>query len=214
MDIPILLEFLVSKHASFHTRPLHVAFHILFELLYTVDKEMFLSTIMHELDIFVNTVSQKTNAGSSYVTLLGWVNHVLLLSSRRHEDFLKYHPDLARWQAVLLYQCLAKGNKKGLRVSAICNTRACLRGIFKQKESIWNESAVEDFIKVLTGSRVTPFAACVLLGVVAGVCKRLKHPNPSKVIESSKTIFYDFFIKEIVGSKVRIQACVMVMFRA
>ena len=70
--------------------------------------------------------------------------------------------------------------------------------------------AVQSFIKILTGSKIPPFAAAVGLGVVAGVCRRLRDPSPTKVIESSKSMYYDFFIKEIVGSKARIPDYVLV----
>jgi hypothetical protein len=153
----------------------------------------------------------KANAISNYFTLLDWVNHVLVLSNGDHQDLLKYLPDLARWQAILLQHCLAEPKKRGLRTSARRTTRASLRAIFQQRDRALSTVTLESFIKVLVGPKIPPFAAALSLGVVAGVCKRLRHDNgPSEFIEQSKGVYYDFFIKEIIGSKVRIPSYVMV----
>jgi hypothetical protein len=182
----------------------------LFKVLYSADRDTFLSTITRGLDISIAHVVIKANAVSNYFTLLDWVNQVLLLSSGDNESFTKYLADLVTWQATLLQRCLAESKKKGIRASAIRTTRASLRGIFQQKEITLNGNAVESVIKALVGSKISPFAVAVSLGVVSGVCKRLRSETPRKVIEMSKAVFYDFFVKEIVGSKVRIPGYVMV----
>jgi hypothetical protein len=213
LDISVILEFLIPKYASFQTRPLLAAFHILFRELYSVNKETFLSTISRVLDVSVTRVVLKANAVSNYFTLLDFVNHVFLLASGDNEIFMKYLPDLVRWQATLLQHCLAYSKKKGMRLSAIRTTRACLRGIFQQKESILNRNTVDSVIKVLVGSKISPLAAAVSLGLVAGVCKRLPSDTTRAVIESSKSAFYDFFTKELVGSRARLPPYVMVLLR-
>lgn len=210
LDIIIILEFLIPKYASFQTRHLLAAFHILFKELYSIKRETFLSTIIRGLDLAVNRVTVKTNAVSNYFTLLDWVNYVLLLSSLDNEEFTKYLPDLVIWQATLLRHCLAEAKKKGIRVSAIRTTRASLRGVFQQKESILNGNTVESFIRILVESKISSFAAATSLGIVAGVCKRLKNNTPRAVIELSRNAYYDFFIKEIIGSRIRVPGYVMV----
>ena len=114
------------------------------------------------------------------------------------------------WQAILLHHCLAESKKRGLKISAIRTTRATLRGLFQQKESILNANAVEGFIRILAESKISPFAAATSLGVVAGVCKRLRNDTIREVIESSKNTYYDFFTKKIIGSRVRVPGYVMV----
>ena len=211
LDITIIIEYLIPKYAAFQTRTLLSATHILFKDLYAINKETFLTAAVRGLDIAVSRVLIKANAISNYFTLLDWVNNVLLLSNEDHHDLLKYLPDLARWQAIILQQCLAEPKKRGMRTSARRTTRASLRGIFQQKDSTMSKNTVESFIKVLVGSKIPPFAAAVSLGMVAGVCKRLRRDNaPSEFIEQSKRVYYDFFVKEIIGSKVRIPNYVMV----
>jgi hypothetical protein len=211
LDIAIIVEYIISKYAAFQTRTLLTSLHILFDGLYLTNKEPFLAAVVRGLDVAITRALIKANAISNYYTLLDWVNHILVLSNGGHQDLLKYLPDLARWQAILLQHCLAEPKKRGLRISARRTTRASLRAIFQQKDTALSKVTVESFIKILVGSKIPPFAAAVSLGVVAGVCKRLRHNNvPSEFIEQSKGVYYDFFVKEIIGSKVRIPSYVMV----
>ena len=165
---------------------------------------------MRELGIALDRVTLKYNAASNYFTLLDWVNHVLVLSSKDNETFTKYLPDLVMWQATLLHHSLTESKKRGMKVSAIRTTRATLREIFQQKESALNGNAVGSFIRILVESKISPFGAATSLGVVAGVCKRLRNDAPREVINSSKAAYYDFFIRHIIGSRGRIPSYVMV----
>lgn len=69
---------------------------------------------------------------------------------------------------------------------------------------------MESYIRVLMGAKLSSFVAAVLLGLVADVCKRLKNDTPRNVIEASKSAYYDFFVKELCGSKTRVPMYVMV----
>lgn len=69
---------------------------------------------------------------------------------------------------------------------------------------------MESYIKILSGAKTLPFGSAVLLGVVAGVSARLRNKLPHEVVDSSKSSFYDFFFKEILGSKTRVPEFVMV----
>jgi len=210
-DLVILVENLIPKYASFQTRSLLATLHILFKELYTISPRTFLSVIIRSLDLAIARVAVKANAVSNYFTLLDWVNQVLLLSSQNNEDFVKYLPDLVRWQALLLCKCLAESKKKGLKASALRISRACLRGLFQQKESIVSGNTVDSYIKILVESKTSPFASAVALGMVAGVAQRLRDQLSKEVVESSKDLIYDFFVKEIIGSKTRIPVFVLVI---
>ena len=210
MDIAIILEYIIPKYTSFVTRPLHSALHTLFKALNTLNRETFLSAIVRQLDIVVNRSNNKSNAPSNYFTLLDWVNIVLVLSAEEELNFSKHVPDLAKCQAVLLYRCIAEG-KRGLKVSAVRRTRASLRDVFSRTtEPNFGAKAVESFIRALTGSKIPSFSAAIGLGVVAGVCRRLRDPSPSRVIETFMSTYYDLFIKEIIGSKSRVPDYVLV----
>jgi hypothetical protein len=186
------------------------AIHVLFEALCRINREAFLSAVKRELEVSMTRVVIKANAVANYFTLLNWVNQVLQLASADQENLLKHLPDLVRWQATLLQLCLAEGKKKGLKISAISMTRACMRKLFQQKDSNLSGNTVQSYIKILAGSRMSPFAAAISLGTVAGVSCRLRSKVASDVVESLKNVFYDFFVKEMVGSKIRIPSYVMV----
>src|SRR5277367_5624713 len=100
-DIALILEFLIPKYAAFQTRHLLAAFHALFKELYSLNKSAFLSSISRTLDPAITRVTLKHNAASNYRTLLGWVNHIFILSVQDNETFTKYLPDLIIWQATL-----------------------------------------------------------------------------------------------------------------
>ena len=212
LEITTLVDFIIPKYASYQIRPLLLELRRLFTSLYSVDSSVFLATVTRRLDSAVQRVSAKANAVSNYFTLLDWVNHVLILTSRNANDLSKYLPELVTWQATLLYHCLSEAKKKGMTVSALRSTRACLRAVFQsQTDDAGNKSTVEHFIAILVGSKVSPFTACVSLGIVAGVSKRLKYAIPTQVVNSSKNIFHDFATKEIIGSKLRVPRYVMVL---
>jgi len=210
LDISLIVEFLIPKYAAFQTRRLLAAFHILFKELYSLNKSTFLSTIVRTLDPAVTRITVKHNAPHNYRTLLDWVNYILILAVQDNKTFTVYLPDLIIWQATLFDRCLAESKKRSLRVSALLSTRACLKTVFHQRESIWNGNAVESYIRVLMGAKLSSFVAAVLLGLVADVCKRLKNDTPRNVIEASKSAYYDFFVKELCGSKTRVPMYVMV----
>ena len=210
LNIIVILEFLIPKYASFQTRPLLAAFRILFSQLFSSNRDNFLSTVILELGNALDRVTVKPNAVSNYFTLLAWVNQILLLSSKDNQTFTKCLPDLVMWQATLLNHCIVESKKRGLKVSAIRTTRATLRGLFQQKDSILNRNAVDSIIRILVESRISPFAAATSLGVVAGVCKKLRNDTPREVINSSKGTYYEFFVKKIIESQARIPSYVMV----
>src|SRR5436305_10446307 len=139
LDIIAILNFVIPKYATFQTRPLLAAFHTLFEELYSLNRDTFLSNTTRLLGTAVNGVVIKTNAVNNYFTLLDWVNYVFIQASRQENDFTKQFSHLVTWQAILLHHCLADAKKKGLKVSAVRTTRATLRIIFQRNE---NGSAV------------------------------------------------------------------------
>ena len=203
---------LISKYASFGTRPFLAATHALFKALCEVNREAFLSSAIRALDFSINRVFIKANSATNYFVLLNWGNLVLQLTSGKNEDLVKYLPNLVRWQATLLQRCLAETKKKGLRASAVRTTRACMRQIFQLKNCDITKMTIKKIIEVLAGPNIAPFAAAVALGMVAGVSSRLRSKIADKVVESHKNIFYEFFVREIMGSTSRIPPYVMVCF--
>jgi hypothetical protein len=209
-DTISVLNAIIPKYSSFQSRLLLNAIGSVFDSLCSVNREAFFSSIMDELRIAYSRISVKVNAPGNYFVLLDWINHTLLLSGQDNGTFTRHLSDLVTWQSTILECCLAQSQKRSLKVSAIRTTRACLRGIFQQKENGWNADAIESYIRILTTSKVSSFAGCLSIGVVAGVCKRLRKDTTREVVDSSKSKIYEFFIKEIIGSRVSVPGHVMV----
>jgi len=203
-----ILDFFIPKYAAFQSRILLAASRSLLRELYFLDKPIFLSAIVRNLDSAVVRVSLKPNAPSNYFTLLTWVNETLILACNDQEDFTKYVKDLIRYQATLLQHCLEEGRKRGIKSAALRNTKAATRAVLRDTEYI--ETAIQSYLSIFLGSGVSPFAAGVELGILAGISKQLVDKTASVLIEQSKGPIYEFFIKDIIGSKVRIPQYVMV----
>lgn len=208
-DVNIALEFLISKYASFQAPSLLSAFDTLFERLYAINGEKFMSNFVRVLGAHISRSLIKVNAVSNYHTLLRFVNRGLAISSTDNEIFMQYLTDLIRWQALLLDRCLT-GGKRSVQLSVIRNAKRVLKEILQHNKSDVRSNRVETIIKVLVGTKMPSTAAAISLGLLAGVCKGLQN-DANAVIESSKDIVYGFFSSEIVGSKSRIPSYAMVL---
>lgn len=63
-----------------------------------------------------------------------------------------------------------------------------------------DETTIAEIIDKLTAKSQSPsFHSAVLLGIVAGVCARLKSVRP--MLEANKNLYYSFYIREILGSR-------------
>jgi hypothetical protein len=205
-----ILDFLIPKYAAIQTRPLLRAFCALLRELYSLDKTIFFSSIIRNLEAAVARVSVKINASSNYFTLLTWVNETLVLASNDKEDFMKYHKELVRFQTTLIQHCLVRGTKRRMRLASFVDTKSSLRIILGRKEIGLIEEGIKSYISVLVCSNQSPFAAGVVLGILAGLAKQLGNEAANKLMEQSKNGIYEFFNKEFIASKVSISNDVMV----
>ncbi|KAI1005693.1 eIF-2-alpha kinase activator [Podosphaera aphanis] len=96
--------------------------------------------------------------------------------------------------------CLASSKRSFMRRSAHSVTWRCLRKIVAKDPS--GEIIGEAIIKLCSKtSQPTPKNA-LMLGAIAGVCAR--HPEAKQWIETRKSDYYKFYIREIIGSRVQI----------
>lgn len=155
-------------------------------------------------------VSVKANASSNYITLLTWVNETLVMVSNDKEDFMRYHKELIRFQTTLIQHCFVKVTKRRIRVASFVNTRSSLRIILGRKESDFIEDGMKSYINILLSSNQAPFAAGVILGILASLSKQLGNEAANKLMEQSKNGIYELFNREFIASKVSIPDNVMV----
>ncbi|KAF5583157.1 translation activator GCN1 [Fusarium pseudocircinatum] len=97
-----------------------------------------------------------------------------------------------------LEKCHQPVSRKSVTHSAIIVTRRGLRKLFSSNEL--SEKRLSASVDVLTAKGAQSISRnAVLLGVIAGVCARKDHLRP--VLDSLKSRYYDFFTREIIGSR-------------
>ncbi|KAF5674331.1 translational activator GCN1 [Fusarium heterosporum] len=114
------------------------------------------------------------------------------------ESWDQFASDIVLTDADALEKCHQQVSRKSVAHSAIIVTRRGLRKLLSSPES--SEKRLSTIVDVLAtkGTQSTPRNA-VLLGVVAGVSARKDHLRP--VLDSLKPKYYEFFTKEITGSR-------------
>jgi hypothetical protein len=144
--------------------------------------------------------SQKNGiALSSAFVLAEWCGLLLqrLAGSPAWDDLAS---DILLADAELLNKCL-QTPRKSLAQSAIVVTRRGFRKLFTPEES--RNKSLTQAVEILTAKGAQPTAKhAPILGVIAGVSSRLSASKP--VLESLKPKYYEFYVREIVGSRVAI----------
>ncbi|KAF5529586.1 translation activator GCN1 [Fusarium mexicanum] len=118
------------------------------------------------------------------------------------------HLDASQWEqfatdiiladADALEKCHQPVSRKSVTHSAITVTRRGLRKLFSSNEL--SEKRLSASVDVLTAKGAQSISRnAVLLGVIAGVSARKDHLRP--VLDSLKPRYYDFFTREIMGSR-------------
>lgn len=107
--------------------------------------------------------------------------------------------DILLSDAEVFDRCLQPVAKKSVSSSATVTTRRGFRKLFGSVESA--EKYLTDAVKVLASKQSAPSAKnAPLLGVIAGVSARL--PSLKPVTSALQSQFYEFYAREVLGSKV------------
>ena len=113
----------------------------------------------------------------------------------------QFASDIILTDADALDKCHQPTSRKSVAHSAIIVTRRGFRKLFSSPES--SEKRLSSSVDILAtkGAQSTPRNA-VLLGVIAGVSARKDHLRP--ILDTLKPKYYDFFTREIIGSRVAV----------
>lgn len=154
--------------------------------------------MLHELAQFLKKESFKPGiAPTNAFALVEWCSLLLQVLT----DDLKYNVDVVldviAADARALEICLGSASKEGLRHSAIIVTRRGLRAVLSSKKN--GEDVLRRSVTCLTSDSTSGPKNGPLLGVIAGVCARMSEKKP--VLESMKDNVFNFYTKEIVGSR-------------
>ncbi|KAF4480172.1 translation activator GCN1 [Fusarium agapanthi] len=141
--------------------------------------------------------SQKPGiAPTNAFVLVEWCS--LFMQHLDDSQWEQFATDIILADADALEKCHQPVSRKSVTHSAIIVTRRGLRKLFSSNEL--SEKRLSASVDVLTakGAQSTSRNA-VLLGVIAGVSARKDHLRP--VLDSLKPRYYDFFTREIMGSR-------------
>lgn len=113
----------------------------------------------------------------------------------------QFASDIILTDADALDKCHQPTSRKSVAHSAIIVTRRGFRKLLSSPDS--SEKRLSSSVDILAtkGAQSTPRNA-VLLGVIAGVSARKDHLRP--ILDTLKPKYYDFFTREIIGSRVAV----------
>ncbi|KAI9805236.1 MAG: translational activator of GCN4 [Piccolia ochrophora] len=158
--------------------------------------------------LFIDTLkveaSKTSLAPANAFVLIEWCSVLLQLSARSAASWRSVGSDLITANARMLELCLGSDIRESVKRSALSVTRKGLRQIFAIDGS--TEEVVTASVTRLVVQDATQNIArhAVLLGVIAGVCARL--PNAREVLQGLQLEYYNFYVREIVGSKTVVPA--------
>lgn len=124
----------------------------------------------------------------------------LLLQHLKDNYSEQQFSDLLVAHARAFEACLGTTKKDGIKRAATIVTRRAIRAIFSSVAH--GDDAVRSSVNRLTTGAGSGPKNAPLLGVIAGVCSLL--PHSKKVLEESKVQIFQFYVKELVGSRTTI----------
>ncbi|KAJ3498285.1 hypothetical protein NLG97_g1246 [Lecanicillium saksenae] len=149
----------------------------------------------------IHKESQKQAVATS--TAFVWVEwcSVLIQHLAGTAQWEAFGKDILISDAEVLEKCLQHPLKHGIARSALVVTRRAFRKLFGAPGT--GKKALEDAVKALATKQAQPTAKySILLGVIAGVCARSSLLKPA--FTPLKTSYYEFYVREVIGSRVTI----------
>lgn len=149
------------------------------------------------LAAFKEEASKTGLAASNTFVLVEWGSLVITRCGIETQWWEVYGMESVMLHAQILETCMAAQGKPSLKHSALVVTRRALRNLFRGEDGPQRVVEVVDRLTNIS-SRLGPRAA-VLLGLTAGVCARRPHLKP--ILESQKSNYISFYLREIIGSR-------------
>ncbi|KAL3953039.1 hypothetical protein ACCO45_012982 [Purpureocillium lilacinum] len=193
--VPGLLKLLFDTHPLYHDRESRLAVQKCLASIIDAGPD---AATLDPLVKAMRRESQKPGiAASSAFVLVEWCC-VFMQHLAGSPVWDELASDLLLTDADALDKCLQPGSKGGVARSALVATRRGFRKLFAPAES--REKILSDAVKILTAKSSQPAAKNgLILGVIAGVSARQADLKP--LLEKQKPQYYEFYIREIVGSK-------------
>ncbi|KAI1432708.1 armadillo-type protein [Xylaria sp. CBS 124048] len=207
-DVAVLLRLLFDTHSFYTDRPSRRATQTCLSSVVTTIADP------AALTSFVSAIRQEaqkpTIAPSNAFVLVEWCS-LLLVAFANTPLWDTFGLEIIHANAAALETCLQPTTRPSVGHSALVLTRRGLRATF------WRgglkETAIQDTVKTLTVADKGPSVVrnAAMLGVVAGVCSR--HAEAKEILIAQKSIYYAFFVKEILGSRTSVPSHLMLGLR-
>ncbi|TQS37659.1 hypothetical protein Golomagni_01860 [Golovinomyces magnicellulatus] len=154
-----------------------------------------------------NETLKQSIAPSNAYTLVEWCS--LILEEIAGKEYWHLW-SLSTIEAIdrALQLCLASSGRPCVIHKAFIVT---WRGLRKILSIDVQGNLIEEIIKKLCSKSSQPkFRNCVILGAIAGVCAR--SPRGNKILESQRFEYYNFYVREIIGSRVYVPKYIATSF--
>ncbi|EAS35557.2 translational activator GCN1 [Coccidioides immitis RS] len=140
-------------------------------------------------------------AAANAFVLIEWCTLLLQHLSQREaenpEDATQLAVNVLSANSKALETCLRSSKKEGLKHSAIIVSRRALRTVLSKEEN--GDEVVRRLVRVLTSETGSGFRNAPYLGVLSGVCARLRKRRA--VLDDVKPAIFQFYIKDVIGSR-------------
>ncbi|KAI9797836.1 MAG: translational activator of GCN4 [Candelina submexicana] len=153
------------------------------------------------LSLFIEALKKGSSksglAPTSAFVLVEWCSLLIQCFAYKHELWERWGLEIILADNQLLCICLDPHVRGSVKHSTLVTTRRGLRRLFSGGAN--GEHAIKTIIRSLTAKAHNPIARnAVILGIVAGVCARLRIKC---IVEGMKKDYYDFYTREIIGSR-------------
>nr|POE93608.1 eif-2-alpha kinase activator gcn1 [Quercus suber] len=152
-------------------------------------------------EIETEAIKSSIAAGNAFV-LVRWSSLLIQHAAASKESWDQWGKTLLPAMNNVMNTLFASTSKDSTISTAI---RVCRRAIRVLVKSEFGAEAIKDCIVTFTAKSAAPCPKnAVLLGVVAGVCKRV--PDRSQIVALHKQDYIAFYLREIIGSRVQLAA--------
>ena len=194
-----LVEALLQTHAFYQDRASRQAVQQCLQSL--LSNPIYASSASSFIKAYGREASKAGIASSNAFVLVEWGSLILQHCAIHPPSWDLYGLDVILHDAKVLDLCLSSDARDTVKHSALVVTRRALRKLFQGSQTA--SSTIKEVVsKLASTSQELGVKSAVLLGVVAGVCARL--PSGRTGLEATKDLYYSFYVREILGSRIPI----------
>ncbi|KAH6610983.1 hypothetical protein Trco_001003 [Trichoderma cornu-damae] len=195
----MVLQLLFNTHASYQDRESRLAAQKC--LVSIVTRDVNSSTLAFLVQALQQESSKQGIATSSAFVLVEWCS--ILIQNLAESSWKEFGNEILLAYTDVLEKCVRPSSRPTVARSAIVVTRRGFRKLFHSHTL--GPQNLNDAVTALSSKRTTPTAKnSIILGIIAGVSARRPALRPT--LEALKPTYYEFYTREIVGSRTTVPA--------